>query len=299
MKIVFIYELIDPLTNETRYIGKTTNVKNRFNLHLKDTSKTYKGNWIRSLLKQNLEPIINVIDEVSENEWSFWERWYISLYKGWGFRLTNGTNGGEGLFRPSEETIKKMSLAKLGNKNKKGKRHSREAKLKSSLARKGKTYEDMLGVERAREVKKKQKEVRSGKTYEEIYGKRANEIREKQSKVIHPSHPAWNKGIKQSKETCLKMSLAAKERMSKEENKERIRKTLNTTIERKRCEGVISKAMRQVKQVDINTGKIIRIWNSCRDAERGLKLGRGGVSECARNFLIGKKNTLRGFKFEY
>lgn len=52
-------------------------------------------NWIKGLKKEGLKPILEIIDEVDKIEWKFWEKHYISLYKSWGFRLTNLTEGGD------------------------------------------------------------------------------------------------------------------------------------------------------------------------------------------------------------
>jgi len=81
---VYIYSLENPLTNEIRYIGKTVNLENRLKGHLKEarnisSKTTYKVSWIRSLLKQGQEPILNIIDEVPSKDWEFWEKYYISL----------------------------------------------------------------------------------------------------------------------------------------------------------------------------------------------------------------------------
>lgn len=42
-----------------------------------------------------LKPIIEIIDEVPVSEWEFWEIYWISQFKTWGFDLTNGTEGGD------------------------------------------------------------------------------------------------------------------------------------------------------------------------------------------------------------
>jgi hypothetical protein len=63
------------------YIGKTIQeIKDRYYTH---------GNR-----KTNSEII--EIDCVNDNEWRFWESWYIELYKSWGFELENKNNGGGG-----------------------------------------------------------------------------------------------------------------------------------------------------------------------------------------------------------
>ena len=57
---VFIYTLSDPITNDVRYIGKTNDVKFRFNDHIKKSknNKTHKDKWISSLLNKGLKPLI-------------------------------------------------------------------------------------------------------------------------------------------------------------------------------------------------------------------------------------------------
>lgn len=78
------------------YIGKTKNEKQRFMKHK---------------IKYP-ESSIEVLDEVPTEEWKFWERYYISLYKSWGFILENKRlYGGNGCDSISEKTRKKMSLA--------------------------------------------------------------------------------------------------------------------------------------------------------------------------------------------
>jgi hypothetical protein len=63
------------------YVGKTLQeIKERFYTH-KDK-------------KENSE--ITEIDCVDDNEWRFWESWYIELFKSWGFKLENKNNGGGG-----------------------------------------------------------------------------------------------------------------------------------------------------------------------------------------------------------
>ena len=63
------------------YVGKTLQeIKERFYTH-KDK-------------KENSE--IFEIDCVDDNEWRFWESWYIELFKSWGFELENKNSGGGG-----------------------------------------------------------------------------------------------------------------------------------------------------------------------------------------------------------
>jgi len=63
------------------YVGKTLQeIKERFYTH-KDK-------------KENSE--IFEIDCVDDDEWRFWESWYIELFKSWGFELENKNSGGGG-----------------------------------------------------------------------------------------------------------------------------------------------------------------------------------------------------------
>jgi len=124
-KTCYIYELIDPVTNVTRYIGKTIDLKLRFEKHIweaKKGKKSYKNNWVKGLLEVNLTPIINIIDEVLESEWQFWEQFYIDLYKSWEIKLTNLTSGGEGCngYKWTEENKRNFSVLMKGRKKPEG-----------------------------------------------------------------------------------------------------------------------------------------------------------------------------------
>jgi len=183
MKTTFIYELIDPITDETRYIGKSDNPSKRLSGHLKDKSHTYKVSWIKSLKNNNLYPILNIIDEVNESEWQFWERFYISLYRSWNCRLVNLAQGGE------------------GGSLRKGYKTSAETKRKISLAHKGKTF--------SKEHKEKISKNHKGG----VLGALSVEHRQKISvalKGISKKKPAWNKGKKTSEEAKRKISIAKK-----------------------------------------------------------------------------------------
>ena len=99
----FIYILQNPVTLETKYIGKSNNPKKRFSHHCsvgyKSNNKT--GNWLKSLKKLNLKPLMTIIDETEDN-WQDLESYWISQFRTWGFNLTNHTNGGEGVYGGGE-----------------------------------------------------------------------------------------------------------------------------------------------------------------------------------------------------
>jgi hypothetical protein len=98
MENVFIYALSDPRNNQVRYIGKANNPEDRYTNHFNSSrdKNTHKRNWINSVRKDGLRPELIIIDEVPKSEWIYWEKFYISLFKTWGFSLVNYTEGGDG-----------------------------------------------------------------------------------------------------------------------------------------------------------------------------------------------------------
>ena len=94
-----IYVLKDPRNNEIRYVGRTSQPLNyRLKAHIGEARKHIKhvSNWIRSLTKLNLCPVIEELDSSTWSESAYLEVWYISLIKSWGYKLCNHTEGGEG-----------------------------------------------------------------------------------------------------------------------------------------------------------------------------------------------------------
>jgi len=97
-KTTFIYALSDPRNGEIRYVGKADKPSTRRQIHLQHAhkSQTHKNAWILELRKYNLEPVLEVLDEVPSDCWQDFERSYISVFRAIGVRLTNGLDGGEG-----------------------------------------------------------------------------------------------------------------------------------------------------------------------------------------------------------
>jgi group I intron endonuclease len=163
---ILIYSLTCPLSNEIKYIGATrerVGIKKRLTQHICDrfSSVNRKNNWIKKLFKLNKRPIIELVDTIPFSQWLFWESYYISLFKSWGFKLYNIAPGGEnppvlsGALNPnfgkklSRETKDKISKRLKGNiipievrekisKSMKGKIKSEETKKKLSISKKDK-----------------------------------------------------------------------------------------------------------------------------------------------------------------
>jgi hypothetical protein len=149
-KTTFIYALHDPLTDSIRYVGKADNPKRRFNAHLwGEKHNFYRSRWIAKLKRANLRPRLSILKEVSVDNWQFWEKAFIKLYRRRGCRLVNLTEGGEGTshYRHSAESKAKISASnKVASKryfenggiaHMKGKHHSLDAKEKNRQAHLG------------------------------------------------------------------------------------------------------------------------------------------------------------------
>src|ERR1035437_8937829 len=94
-----------------------------------------------------------IIDEVDSCDWQFWEMFYVSLFKSWGFVLKNKNGGGTGRHTVNLEVRQKMSL----------RRHSPETRLKMSSGKKGKPS-NMKSVKVSKETKQKIRKTLLGNT---------------------------------------------------------------------------------------------------------------------------------------
>jgi len=92
-----IYKLIDPRTAEIRYIGQTVKtLKARLREHILERGQQYKVHWIQSVLRDGLEPIIELIVEVPTVQLDEQERYWIKYHREvLCCRLTNLTDGGQ------------------------------------------------------------------------------------------------------------------------------------------------------------------------------------------------------------
>ena len=118
-----IYSLRCPVTNEIRYIGKTTNVKSRLRQHNHEArvgvSLNHKCAWIRSLHKNGLSPKIEVELELpDQSDWKKAEVELIASLRAAGVRLTNTTPGGDEPAELSPEgwmALSKMASERFGS----------------------------------------------------------------------------------------------------------------------------------------------------------------------------------------
>jgi len=116
------------------YVGKThTTLKRRLYTHW----RTYNNKNIK----------ICLIDEVSNDEWKFWECYWIEQFKVWGFSLDNKNSGGGGSTKWTEKQKNNPLRKKRLSQSLKGKllgvegywkykKHSKKTKQKMSMAHK-------------------------------------------------------------------------------------------------------------------------------------------------------------------
>lgn len=114
METTYIYSLSEPQSESVRYIGKSNNPLIRYSNHFRKSNRVclQKEEWIKFLINNGQKPKLEILDEVPMQEWQFWEKHYISLYKSWGFDLLNVTSGGghdSTGYKHSSDTKKRLS----------------------------------------------------------------------------------------------------------------------------------------------------------------------------------------------
>lgn len=174
-----VYFLQDPISMEIRYIGLSTIGVKRMRQHSQPAflqkDKTYKANWIRTLISKGLKPLSKVIqtfDHSSREELQEAEKYWISYYKSIGCPLTNLTSGGDGA----------IGYKWKENDPRRSRPHPMQGKK--------------LSLEERKRVSELTKEAMKDPA-----------IRKKCGSI---GNIPWNKGLKMSKEFCNKISSAQK-----------------------------------------------------------------------------------------
>lgn len=171
MRTTFIYALCEPETGKIRYVGKANNPKRRFRRHLRETigQETHTGRWIKLLASNGEKPELEILDEVPDSQWSFWEREYIRVFRALGMNLTNISEGGgqvpalRGEHHPNfgkkesaEATEKRISKIR-------GKTHTEESKANMSAGALGRvlTPEHCANIGKAQKGRVASEETRA------------------------------------------------------------------------------------------------------------------------------------------
>jgi len=136
--MVKIYKLIDPISYEIRYVGKTiTSLNDRLKVHIRQSKiakkHTHKEAWIKSLLNKNVRPIIELIEEVDNDIWVERECFWISQLPNLTNISSGGHCGGNGVKHTEERKQKLREKAKTIKgfyKSGKGRKWTEEQKEK-------------------------------------------------------------------------------------------------------------------------------------------------------------------------
>lgn len=110
----YVYGLTDPRSGHIRYIGKVNGYPNsRRRSHIYEARNGKRHNhrlaWIRKLLKDGFQPQVIILEACCDDaSLRVAERRWITQFRVMGARLVNGTDGGEGMANPSEETRQKL-----------------------------------------------------------------------------------------------------------------------------------------------------------------------------------------------
>lgn len=273
----YIYKLIDPITKEIRYVGQTDNLKRRFNDHLSSSTNinsasynTHKSCWIRKLINNGYEPIMEIVDSCETLEQSnLLEKMYIEDFVEQGFRLTNSYI----------TDVTEFSL---------------QTREKMSNAKKGKKLEEIVGLEKSIELKayysEKTRLNNPNKSNDPL-------VREKISNTLKEyfsdKENHWAYGLKMTDEHNEKLRLAklnnpknvGNRKPRTEEQKEKIRNSIKgKKVNRS-----------QIIQYDLEMN-LIKIWKSLREIERNdSSLSRSQIAKCCKE----EKNSYAGFIWKY
>ena len=251
-----IYGLLDPFTNQIRYVGKTKNTLiQRLNKHIYEskTKTTYKCNWINKLIKLGAKPIAIELEICTEENWVEREMYWIAYYD----NLTNVSKGGEG-WNSTEETFNKISV--------KVKEYWLDPENRKKQSEQSKLY--WLDPEN----RKKQSEKIKGSKHSEESSKLISDSK----KELWKNEEYKNKMCSQSKELWENEEYRNKmlSYLQSKENKDKVSKRFKgIPIPDERKER-IKQNMPHKKQISINGV----IYNSISEAERILNIGRKTIS---------------------
>lgn len=258
----YIYTLSDPNTLKIRYIGQTNNIVRRFNDHLSsslnensNTYNTYKARWIRKIMSNNKNPIINIIHECNTlDESNKLESLYIEKYTNEGYKLTNSHVTDVTEF--SIETRKKLSNYRLG-----------------------KTLEELYGTEKAFELKSKfiERTINFNKNVPKSEETKLK-ISETLKEYFSNKENHWAYGLKMTDEHNEKLRLA------KINNPKNVGNRIPKTDEQKEKirNSILGSKIKRVSilQYDLEMN-FIKEWKSMREIERkNSTISRSKVSDC-------------------
>lgn len=106
----YVYEHIRPDANRVFYVGKGSGYRAGITQHRNQY-------WKNIVAKAGGFKVRKIVENVDEELAFLAEEERIDQLKRLGYKLANLTSGGEGVANPSEETRKKLSFSRIGEKN--------------------------------------------------------------------------------------------------------------------------------------------------------------------------------------
>jgi hypothetical protein len=267
MEKTFIYSLVCPLDGQVKYVGKANDPKGRFRKHksLGDTNtgdNIAKNEWIKSLLDQNLSPILEIIEEVDVSEWKVKEKFYVKQFKENGIKLFNICGGGNGATFGNSGSFKGKPPVKVICLTKNGEYVNTFNTIKEGKEFCGKSiYNVLIG-----------KRKTSGGyiwLFERVY----NSLTRDELNIIVENANINNSATKSGLSTRWKKG----------------NKSWNTGKT-----GGVSKKRKPVHQYTLD-GDFIKTWEYTKLAADELNCSVGNITMCAR----GTSKTARGYKWSY
>jgi len=268
--------LMDPTTNDIRYVGQTNNINRRYNTHIasslnknSETYDTHKDRWIRKILKNNQMPIIRIVEECSSLlESNIQEKYYIEKYINDGYRLTNS----------KPEDVTEFSLM------------TRE---KMSNSRKGKKLEEIVGEEKSIELKKFYSErIKKNNPNKSNDPRTKEKISNTLKEFFTDKTNHWSYGLKMTDDHNEKL------RQSKLNNPKNVGNKKPRTEEQKENirNKMLGSKIKRCKILQIDEDIIIKEWNSLREIIRSNStLNRKLIADCCKNI----KFSYAGFIWKY
>lgn len=289
---MYIYCITNNISGK-KYVGKchrtpenTASYYGSGKLIKQSIAKDGKENFTKEILERDLS-----LDNIEERE-IFWIK-ALNTKAPVGYNLCDG---GGGLINPSEEVRNKMREAKKGEKAfMYGKHHSEETKRKISENRKFKVAgEDHpnYGKHLSEETKKKISE-----TNKKYVGEKCPSFGRKHTEEAKYNMSKAQKGRKRTPEQIEKHKQKMLGRSISEEHRRRISegnkgKFVSEESRKRMQEG--QKNRMKVRQIDINTGDTLAVYESLSEASRFTKVHAAGIGDCLR----GKQKKAGGFKWE-
>lgn len=109
-----IYGLVDPLSGQLRYLGKSESGLRRPRRHRRPCElkidNSHKGRWIKKLHAKNLSYGIVVIQETDKATLVQAEIFWIAYFRAMGCPLTNLTDGGDGVSGYKHSELAKAAI---------------------------------------------------------------------------------------------------------------------------------------------------------------------------------------------